>query len=565
MKRFLLGALLLAASTAWAQWRTDTYTLRGGWNAIYLHGDATHAPIESLVADPNVLEIWRWVPNPDQVMFTTSPAEPSAGTPEWRVWRRGAPATGDLAALVGQAAYLVKCAGPATATYALPLKNRPLPPRTVWVRHGANLLGFPSRLNGATYPTFGAFFATFPAAVAANSGIYKYVGGELGAANPLKIFSPAAERLDRLQAYWFDTEVVSNFPAPIEVELSDSRGLVFGAGGGTATVRVRNRSSAPVAVTLAPVPSEQAPAGQPAVTAGVPLTLRSWNSTTNQFEFTPVAAAVGGTVPARGVVEWVFGVDRGSPVMTAHATDPAARFASLLRITDGANLTDVFLPVSAENASLAGLWVGDATVTHIQSTVPGAGAAAAQPFSLRFILHVDGAGAARLLSQVFIGPLAIAPHELGLVTKEAGLKSDTKADARRLSVTHLPLDLVVGPAGAGNTGAVALGQTLTRRVRIPYDDPVNPFVHQYHPDHDNRDARFQSLPAGRESWNLTRDLSFTFASAPPPGESTGAWGATVIGGTYSETLTGAHRLPLTVSGTFVLRRASDLSALTVLP
>lgn len=40
---FALSSLLLAASAP-AQWQSTTYALKGGWNAIYLHGDASYAP-----------------------------------------------------------------------------------------------------------------------------------------------------------------------------------------------------------------------------------------------------------------------------------------------------------------------------------------------------------------------------------------------------------------------------------------------------------------------------------------------------------------------------------------
>ena len=67
MKLLLSAVSLLLAGTAAAQWQTTTYTLKGGWNAIYLHGDATHAPPETLFAaghGTSIIEIWRWNPNP---------------------------------------------------------------------------------------------------------------------------------------------------------------------------------------------------------------------------------------------------------------------------------------------------------------------------------------------------------------------------------------------------------------------------------------------------------------------------------------------------------------------
>ena len=156
----LIAVAALVAS-AHAQWQTTTYTLKGGWNAIHLHGDATHAtPDQLFAAYPDILEVWRWNPNPDQVQFIATPSEPVAGTPEWSVWRRGNPATSTLTLMTGQSGYLVKVTSSVT-TLNVPITYTPLPPRTVWVRNGANLLGFPTKQTGSTYPTFSSYFSSF--------------------------------------------------------------------------------------------------------------------------------------------------------------------------------------------------------------------------------------------------------------------------------------------------------------------------------------------------------------------------------------------------------------------
>ena len=57
MKTLLLALISLCFVTAaQAQWQSTTYTLKGGWNSIYLHGDATHATLDELFAsNPEVL------------------------------------------------------------------------------------------------------------------------------------------------------------------------------------------------------------------------------------------------------------------------------------------------------------------------------------------------------------------------------------------------------------------------------------------------------------------------------------------------------------------------------
>jgi hypothetical protein len=212
MKSLLLTlavAPLFLAAPARAQWQDVSYTFKSGWNAVYLHGDASYTTLATLFASyPEVTEVWRWNPNPTQVQFTDSPQIPSAGTPEWSTWKRDGSVT-SLSQMVGQSAYLVKCSSASPSARAI--RQRAMPPSATWVRSGANLLGFPGFGTGASSPTFSSYFATFPAAIASNVKIYKYVGGDLGPGNPLQVFSTSSEKLDRTQAYWFQSAVVGNF------------------------------------------------------------------------------------------------------------------------------------------------------------------------------------------------------------------------------------------------------------------------------------------------------------------------------------------------------------------
>jgi hypothetical protein len=569
MKSILLTLVsLLFAATAHAHWQDVSYTFKNGWNAIYLHGDASYTTPATLFASyPEVTEVWRWNPNPTQVQFTDSPQIPSAGTPEWSTWKRDGSVT-SLSKMVGQSAYLVKCSSASPSPRAL--RQRAMPPSATWVRSGANLLGFPSFATGSTFPTFASYFATFPAAVATDTKVYKYVGGELGAGNPMQVFSAATERVDRNQAYWFQSAVVGNFYAPIEITSSNSNGLDFGKSGSVISVMLRNRTSATVTVNMTTAPSLAAPPGQTTVTG--PVSLIRYNADDTQTAWSIGTQVVG----PQATVEVKFGVNRSG--MTG-----SNFYASLLRFTESASLLDVSLPVSASATSMAGLWIGDAQVSAVTSkasykdaqgnvvknaqgeVVPSPGATTPRSFPLRFMIHVDASGTARLLSQVFMGTLASAGNPVGLCTKEAGLKQDAKADARRLSVTHLPLDTV----NTTGTGSVALGSSLVRTVSIPFTDPTNPFVHSYHPDHDNLDARPDGtrtlLANGVESHTITRTCTFQFTTTPPAGTSTTGWGSSVIGGTYSETLKGLHKdtAGIAVSGNFILRRASEEAALTV--
>ena len=545
---------LLFAGAAKAQWQTTTYSLNSGWNSIFLHGDATHAtPDELFASKPEVLEVWRWNPNPNQVGFTSTPLLPSNGTPEWSRWVRGGPAA-SLIGLTGQSAYLVKC----SSAVSVAIAQRLMPPSNNWVRSGANFLGFPSSKATGNFPTFSSYFTTFPAAIAANTKIFKYIGGELGANNPLQIFSPTLERVNRDQAYWFSSEVVGNFYAPVQISLSNNDGLAFGRRGSVITARVMNRSAAAVTLRITPVASNSPPSGQELITAGVPLTRRTLDDQGEYVE-TVIAAAYNEVIAPNSSVELSFGIDRSA---MAGAAD--ALYASLLRFTDSANTFDILIPATARKDTLAGLWIGEAVVTAVESkpqqdVVKPTGTA----FPLRYLIHVADNGTAQVLSQVFMGPMAAAPHDFGLCRSEAGLQADVKSAARRIVATHMPLDLALG-----TTGSFTIGSNLGCTIATPFNDPTNPFVHQYHPDHDNKSGQ-TALVAGQESYTVTRRVSFTFTASPPGGGSATGWGSSVIGGTYGEVVSGLHRDSLGVgtgdglhlTGTFELRRASELGTL----
>ncbi|MDP0490089.1 MAG: hypothetical protein Q7Q71_03435 [Verrucomicrobiota bacterium JB023] len=570
---------LLAGTELSAQWRDETYQLRGGWNAIYLDGDASYQDLGSLLTGgdaSSVLEVWRWNPNPTAVQFTEAPQIETPGTPEWSVWKRLDSSANTFSRLSGGFAYLVRCSGEASDSYSVSIRQSPLVPDVQWVREGANLLGFQTPVASA--PTFASYFESFPAAIT-GSDVYQYAGGELGPSNPVKVFSTAIETVDRNQAYWFETDVVSDFQSEVKVECSLSDGLVFGDEGTVVRVTLRNRGSSEAQVTFSHLSSEAAPPNTRDIVGMVPLVLREYDHNTLSWQSTPMTGSFTRHVTAGSSLDLYFAIDR-TQLTVPSDSDPAVLidaeqgdyFASLLKLEDAAGKMEVYLPVSAEKGSLAGLWLGDVSLDGVESLAPGQSGLAptSREMRLRMLLHVDEEGTARLLSQAFTG-IVEGLGVPGIVTDESLLDEDYLARASRYVAAHLPLDQIV--AGAGSFG---IGGSLTHEVTIPFTDPTNPFVHQYHPDHDNLDARFEpiALPQGVDAYNaklsdgveapgIRRTCRFTFTPAQP---STGlqplGWGSTVVGGLYQETLAGVHKQPLTVSGSFELRRISDIGTLT---
>ena len=550
----ILATLCLSIAGAGAQWVTKSYNLAAGWNGIWMSGDASHTTVAKLFEGyPMVTEVWRWNPDPDEIQFTTAPSAPSTNSEEWTVWKKDDPSEQLLTKMVGNSAYLIRT----TSTANVSIKQLVQPPAATWLISGANFLGFPSGT-----PSMSAYLASFPSAsttvLAPGAKIYKYIGGELSAGNPKQVL-PNTEIMNAGTAYWFQIPTVSNFTAPIEYEVPSNSGLAFGRTITTMTTGVTNRSTTSVTLTVSVEVSETAPAGQPPVTGAVPLTYRTFNSTKNAYEYKDITAPFSVTVPASGRLNLDFQINR------AGMTDSSAFYASVLRIKDAAGLTDVRLPVSAQASTTAGLWVAQVSVNEVGSTIAGQGGrTTSRPFPLVFLMHMDEVGVPRLLSQVFTGQLAdTTGNPMGIAVSEKKVLAYSVSDVKpqRYVAAQLPVNATFTGTGSFSTGSKAAWS-----IDISYKDATNPFVHTYHPDHDNLDASYKIDTGNKgESYTINRNCEFTFTSAPPDGGTVSGWGTSILGGTYVETITGLNHKTLDVSGTFEMRRISEISAIDTTP
>ena len=552
---FLLMTLLGLAS-ARAQWVTRSYPLVTGWNGIWLAGDASYTTVADLFAAyPEVTEVWRWNPNADQTNFVQTPSEPTTSSDEWTVWKRNDSDEQLLSRMVANSSYLIR----STAATTLNVKQLVVPPTATWLISGANFLGFPSAGSGISAPTISRYLASYPSAsttvLAPTTKIYKYIGGELGPGNPLQV-APGTETLEKGKAYWFNVATVGNFTAPVEYEVASSAGLAFGRTQAVMSVGITNRSTTSLTLTVALGASESAPGSQPAVSGGVPLTQRVFNSSTNSYTETPMGGSFTVTIAASGRTTLDFGIDRSKMTGTADAF-----YASILRFTDSAGLSDVSLPVSGQTASTAGLWLLNTQVSQVSqvNSPVGSNSTTPQPFPLLFLAHVDSAGNARLLSEAFVGKLTTTGNPVGICISESRVLGFSASDLKpvRYFASQMPTSItsILG------TGAMATGSTLSWVIPILFNDPTNPFVHNYHPDHDNLNAKGEALTAGQESFTINRNCQFTFTADPPDGNYVAGWGTTVLGGTYLESISGLHKQVLQVGGTFRMRRISEIASI----
>jgi len=588
----LLAAVPLAAH---AQWTTQSFTLKAGWNAVFLHVDASHATLDQLVgiSAPTLTpidQVWRWNPAPATGQFIQSPQEPTQEGSQWSNWKRSDGPAATLQRLTANAAYLVY----STADYTWVLPGRPVLPNYQWSTSGLNFFGFPTVPNSP--PNFESFLADVPSLQV--SEIFAYPGGEFGPSNPSRVFARRTTPVTRGQAFWIRAgEVYNHYYGPFEVS-SLSRGeIVFGDSLSSAAFRLRNLTSSNLTVSLNLLASGTPPSGQRAI-AGIPqLLLRGELNPTNlTYGFSQLAVGTPHTwnLTSRGQpgsdIEVVLGLDR------AVITEDIGEFlAGILRFTDSKAHSQVDVSVSAEVHSHAGLWVGGAAVTGVgqylkayarnetnQPVIDASGAyvitnintsitRTASAFPLRLIVLNPGTGPARLFQHLFHGYNVVSNRILA--TQEAALNRNLIAESRRISASHLPWSSANN--GWAFDGRLSQGTSVVTRVTNAFDhQPSNPFLHTYHPDHDNLDPRFKNeLPQGSESYTTVREITLTVTPPIEDFNSRVTAGLTLTGD-YLETIRvlGLARPGNTfdtrtfqVRGAFSLNRISEIATLTQVP
>jgi len=581
--------LLACAERASAQWQTQTLTIKPGWTAVYLFVDASYTNLDYLVgSDPGnpITEIWMWQPNVSSVQFVTSAQNPITGSSQWANWERlgtGQPST--LAALAPNAAYLIHST--ATTNYTWKVKGNPVSPNYYWTTTGINFIGFPTVTNAP--PLLDTFLAPVPA-LSTIATIFQYGGGNLSANNPAQVFAPHAVTVNRGQAFWITTPSYANtYFGPFQV-VSLGNGAAFGASASSTSLRLINTTHAPVTIKLTLQPSEAPPAGLPAI-AGVPpvivrgtlnpdnLTYAALSLTaTNALSWTLAPQGQGGSD-----IAVILGVNRA--VLT---NNPAGFFAGILRFTDTSNLTEVDLPTSAQAGSYAGLWVGNARLSQVSNYLKNyqrdpdgnlsqntngsymvtsvntnlGPVASSATYPMRLILHNDGTNV-NLLQRVFYGAGVFS--NTVVATGESALDPSQLSNARRITAVQFPWT----PTNQTwlFSGKLLPGGLLKTSTSVKYDDYANnPFLHVFHPDHDNLDTTFQKqLPIGSESYQIDRSITMNITAPANDYNSLTQFGQS-FSGAYLETITMTGLAFATrtfnVAGAFTINRISSIGTLT---
>lgn len=224
------------------------------------------------------------------------------------------------------------------------------------------------------------------------------------------------------------------------------------------------------------------------------------------------------------------------------------RLATAIRLW----LAICLLPAVAAAQDHTGLWQGIARIDRVAEAdhdpQPAAGL-----FRFRILLHVDAQGRAVLLKEAVILPgeegdtiLAAPARHLARLRL---LPDDTLARARRIDSAafdfpgdRLDLDGRFAPDGV-----------IAARITLSPDMPSHPYLHRYHPDHDNRDDRTGAMLAGAdrpEVPSVLREIEITLLP------SDGAAMPDLLHAGYSETVTGLGARAIRGTGRIRLTRLS---------
>jgi hypothetical protein len=376
---------------------------------------------------------------------------------------------------------------------------------------------------------------------------------------------------------------VSDYIGPVRVRIGNGdKFLDYRVSHRSQTLKITNETATNRLVTIRHIASETPPAGiDAAPLAGmVPLLLGRQVVTngTVREEFEPLPNVLETNIAAGVRLELHLMPD----VSALAAGGQGEAFQSILKISD----ESCSQPVSEQNIGVVcdvpppqfydttGLWVGEVVVDKVSRapTRPGGGNTwdtvtpqpVSKPYSFRVLLHSRSNGTCRILQQVY--PAALTKDdgssELHLFTK-AEYAAQYRNDNPKVRITRISSANFAPMSPVECSGIFGSG-TVAGVVNLAFDDPVNPFVHPYHPQHDNREIHNgveSALPAGVESFDVSRELQFIFDATDPLAGGNPNWNISESGGVFKERVTGLNKT-IYVSGVFRLKKLSECGVLS---
>jgi len=547
----------------------------------------------------------------------------------WRVYHPEHPKASNLFRLSGSRAYLIKVK-PESAPWTLEVLGQPTPSDPYWVAGDFSLKGFsidPS-LAAEKRPTFAEYFSGSPVHLHLGSKVYAVdLDGQMQ--GPL---DKNTARVEPGRAYWVYTNGSSRYGGPLEVGGVGRDGLDFGTSLVETTLDLRNTTPGAEDVTLRLLSTlAETPPGAPARAGDMRMQVLVTGDGEREW-IDLDASGVVLRVDADGVRRVRLRVRRqGLPVALVRVGeqdrapgggegDAGSSYQGELQ-AKSKNGAQHRLVAKMQVSDHTGLWIGEARLRYVRMVerdppasgnppIPAAtfetgktlaqalssfpdtlgGKDDAPELSFPLILHLgrpdpEGAHVLTLLRQVALlwkeglrdlqGNIT-DPGRYVLLTRKGleanliqnlGLVGGTLKDGRRFSQlrtapTFHKDHVLSGPANFSGSGLWSAG------ITIPALDPLNPFIHRYHPDHGHPKTMRQAGVPAKGGLEVKRTTSLDFSETDPlagafevNGEEITVqprpeYGDTIFGGTYREVIETLTYDAVVVQGTFELRKAA---------
>lgn len=604
----VIGVLAFCGN-ATAQWTTQTFELRAGWNAIFLEVEPYPQEIELQLEGLPIESVWTCDQVTSPVQFIQNPDELLPEMPEWRYFFPSSSpeffAT-NLRNFDAGKCYLIRALQPATWNVI----GRPKLAQQRWKPDSYNLVGF--YVDEMSPPTLSTWFGV--SASHRPLDVWEFGADERWH----QITSPTTTSIQRGKAYWVYCNGASEFQGPVSLNLAGEDFLSYQRLTTQKQIEVSHNALGTRNVTLTLLSSQPVPAQRPDVpdvelmpyTGDVPLAYYGLGFLTGdaRFQYHELPVTVSFTSTERVAKNVRLAVQRRK--MVSDSED--SYYQSLVEVKDGKGFRRLFGVVSegrsstgrrmrrsalaaAEPPEEMGLWVGTIVLDKV---VDAHGAFAETPadFHFRAIIHVDENGTVRLLNEVTelyrktvtkIDPdtgleVEDTPGRYILMTRTApeSLKSqvgdtvipggsrDGRAFANRISTAMFSLHDADGnpedPAMTLSGSFYSGGSMLSADIVLEDHDPLNPFHHQFHPQH-----KYVDNPSPMNTFNITRQIKFTFDDrsdeAVPEAHEPG-WGDNLVAGNFEEVIVGIRKVDegtpaIRVGGRFSLSRVSMVGVL----
>lgn len=526
---------------------TQNFTLSPGWNAVFLEVEPQSTdPAVVFAGLTDLISVWAWNPRTGTVEFIQNPSLMVPEGPQMMVYFPPDPVTPsqpniltNLHAIHGERGYLIKMGG--TADVSWTVRGHPAIPDIDWKPNSFNLVGF--HLEKGNEPFFIDFFSNSPA----HAGQEIYV---LRNDAWMRVTDPTV-RMKHGEAFWIFCKGSSEFLGPVSVQLDIGTGLPFGTSLDEQEIRIINSSALLKTVSLG-------------ISSGTWLYYWVFDPQNNVAGWQPFPPLLPLTVPANDSRTLRLAVRRA-------ALTSGASYEANVEFTDGEGVR-ILLPSSVTGIDFAGLWVGDAMITKVsEPRINNTPVATGSEFSLRLIVHVNNTGQVRLLNEVIQmwqegtggqpGKFVLLGDDSLISGYTGAAMRDGRLVGRRISSAAFPMTSAITLSGSFGEGG-----SLSTNLPLPKDDPSNPFLHKYHPDHRVKD-KDGNIIAG-QSYEVTREITMEFTDTDSQGRPISgvpklSWGSSDIGGIYKEKITGLHKPgnPIYIEGTFWLHKVSNVSTL----